>query len=741
MSESLDKMAGVFLDEANDLLDKLEDYLLDLEEHPDDMETISAVFRSMHTIKGSAGMFGYDKVSHFCHEAETTFDEVRNGRLAVTSKLITLTLQARDHIRNMLDDQNSPEINAETERLISEFQVILLQNDTSSASKPEEKPVPAAAEKPQGKPAEGNGSSFVISTPEPQKTAPEDQMAQSSAPDNNEEEVEKTWRISFEPALDIFMNGTRPHALLAELAEMGAVSITPFFSAIPSLEDIDPCQCYMSWDIILTTSKPENDINDVFIFLDPGSKVKISKLTEVDETGPQVPKKLGEILIEKNLVTQEEIDHALGNQKPLGTILTENKLVSKEAVQSALAEQKHLREQTEKKTQEVSNQTIKINSEKLDMLIDLVGELVTFNARMAQVSTQIDSSALSTLSEQGERLILQLRDTTMDMRMLPIGTIFTRFKRLVRDLSSQTNKQIELITEGAETELDKTVIEKLNDPLVHLIRNSCDHGVEAPEVREQNGKNPVGTVTLRAQHAGAFVLISIEDDGAGLNLEKIKSKAIERGLISPQDELTDEEAADLIFRPGFSTADKVSSISGRGVGMDVVKKDITSLGGTVTTTTKAGKGTCFTLKIPLTLAIIEGILIRNGEHYYVLPLSNVDQCIAFDPSLTRKGAFCSSIKIRDEMVPYIDLRTFFGMEEGRPEQQQMVIVNDQDTKIGIVIDNVIGNHQTVIKPLGKLYKNVEGISGATILGDGSVALILDIYKLSEIVKELDANNT
>lgn len=737
MSESLDKMASVFLGEANDLLDNLEDYLLELEEHPDNLDTVSAVFRCMHTIKGSAGMFGYDKVSHFCHEAETTFDEVRNGRLSVTSKLITLTLQARDHIRNMLENQSSPEIDAETERLISEFQVYLLQNENSPEDNEAEPPQKTSPE-PE---VQNKNTSFTISTLTPPETSQEDQMVKSEAVTNAAEEPETTWRITFEPALDIFMNGTRPHALIAELADMGSVSITPFLSAIPGIEDIDPCKCYMSWDIILTTTKTENDINDVFIFLDPDSKITISKLTDSDDTsGPQIPKKLGEILIERKLVTQEEIDHALGNQKPLGTILTEKKIVSKEAVQSALAEQKHLREQTEKKTQDVNSSTLKISSEKLDMLIDLVGELVTFNARMAQLSTQIDSSALSTLSEQGERLILQLRDTTMDMRMLPIGTIFTRFKRLVRDLSSQTNKQIDLITEGAETELDKTVIEKLNDPLVHLIRNSCDHGIEAPDIRELAGKPVQGKVTLRAQHAGAFVLISIEDDGAGLNLEKIKAKAIERGLINPGDELTDEEAADLIFRPGFSTADKVSNISGRGVGMDVVKKDITALGGTVTTSTKPGQGTCFTLKIPLTLAIIEGILIQIGDNYYVLPLSNVDECLAFDLSQTKKGAFCSSIKLRGEIIPYIDLRNFFNMEENRPDSQQMVIVNDQDTRIGIVIDKVIGNHQTVIKPLGKLYQNVEGISGATILGDGSVALILDIYKLSEIVKELDANN-
>ena len=323
--------------------------------------------------------------------------------------------------------------------------------------------------------------------------------------------------------------------------------------------------------------------------------------------------------------------------------------------------------------------------------------------------------------------------------MLPIGTIFSRFRRLVRDLSSETQKNIELVTEGAETELDKTVIEKLNDPLVHLIRNSVDHGVEPPDVRVAKGKAPQGRVTLKAQHAGAFVLITIEDDGAGLDLEKIRKKAIDKGLISPNDELSENQTADLIFMPGFSTADKVTSISGRGVGMDVVKRDIATLGGSVSISTKKGMGTKFTLKIPLTLAIIEGILVKVGDNSYVLPLSNVLECLKFQTSLP-ESKFCSTAKIREDMVPFIDLRNFFGIKTERPSQQQIVMVTDQDSKIGIVIDRVIGNYQTVIKPLGKLYHNVQGISGATILGDGSVALILDIYKLSDIVGKIDENN-
>ena len=746
MSDGLDKMADIFLEEASDLLEKLEDHLLRLEQYPEDADTIAAVFRTMHTIKGSAGMFGFNAVSRFTHQAENTFDEVRNGRVAVTSDLITLTLNARDHIRNMLSDPESKELVEETEKLISKFQVYLLENavDGAKVAKPAQKveSTPVSVQKEESSIAQTtvinqNDQVISINTKNAQETAQPQAQAQTPQPvDNDEPEV--TYRISFEPDLDVFMNGTKPHSLIGELADMGEISIIPFYSSIPSLKEIDPAKCYMSWNIILTTTKSLDDIQDVFMFLDNSSKIDIKKVADSNQDTQEI-KKLGEILIDKDIVTADEISAAIGNQKPLGQILTEKKVVSVEDVQAALAEQKHIKEQREKKLQEQNSQTIKVNSTKLDRLIDLVGELVTFNARLNQLSGGLHSSTLSTLSEQGERLILELRDTTMDMRMLPIGTIFSRFRRLVRDLSSETKKNIELITEGAETELDKTVIEKLNDPLVHLIRNSVDHGVESPEVRLANGKPAQGKVTLKAQHAGAFVLITIEDDGAGLDLEKIRKKAIDRGLISANDELTDAQTADLIFMPGFSTADKVTSISGRGVGMDVVKRDITSLGGSVSISTKRGVGTKFILKIPLTLAIIEGILVQVGDNSYVLPLSNVLECLKFQVTLP-ENKFCATSKIREDMIPFIDLRNFFGITTERPAQQQIVMVTDQDSKIGIVIDKVIGNYQTVIKPLGKLYHNVQGISGATILGDGSVALILDIYKLSDIVGKIDENN-
>ncbi|MDR2898511.1 MAG: chemotaxis protein CheA, partial [Spirochaetaceae bacterium] len=599
----MEKMSDIFLDEANDLLDKLEDLLLELEQHPDDAETISAIFRIMHTIKGSSAMFGFDAISSFTHEVETAFDYVRNGKVSVNSDLITMTLQTRDHIRNLLDNADDPETQETSKALIQKFKAYVAANGVGEL---QSAAAPAAAE--------------------PKK---EEAKKRSPKKDDDADAMETTYRIRFAPSPEVFLNGTRPHALLLELAHMGHITVSPYTSKLPTLSQIDPATCYMRWDIILTTKAARNAIEDVFIFLDSDSTIKIEPAAVYTDEDSIHPKRLGEILTEKHIVSDNDISDALSQQKQLGQLLTESKNVDPDEIQAALKEQKHIMEVSEKKGQETVSQTIKVSSEKLDQLIDLVGELVTFNARLVQMSQNIQHTVLSTLSEQGERLILELRDTTMDMRMLPIGTIFSRFRRLVRDLSSNLKKNIELVTEGAETELDKTVIEKLNDPLVHLIRNSVDHGVETPEVRRAMGKPETGKVTLKAQHAGAFVLITIEDDGAGLDKDKIIQKAVSKGLIPAGAELSEAEICDLIFMPGFSTADQISSVSGRGVGMDVVKRDITALNGTITTITKKGGGTKFILKLPLTLAIIEGMHVEIGGESFVIPLSAVLECIEF----------------------------------------------------------------------------------------------------------------
>lgn len=729
----LEQINEIFFEEASELLESLEGHLLSLEQNPDNPEIISAVFRVMHTIKGSSGMFGFDAISSFTHEVESTFDAVRNGSAPVTPQLISLTLKARDHIMDMLKGNVDEE---ESAALIQEFKDFMSAYPTSNKDQGSEK-----------KETEKNTSTSE------QKELPDSKQDEAPVLQTNVESTQQiacaeqtTWRISFTPSPDILQNGTRPSLMIKELTDMGTATVLFFTRQIPPLSEIEPTTCYVSWDIILTTCKSREEIQDVFIFLDKSSVIKIDKI-DIDIEGNN---RIGQILIDRKHISQSALEKILSQRKPIGQLLVEKNLISNESLQSALAEQTHIKNvaktknteslqtsQLNSSSQNVTQQSIRVNSEKLDQLIDLVGELVTFNARLGEFSTRENNPALMTLSEQSERLILALRDNAMDMRMLPIGTIFTRFRRLVHDLASDMHKDIELITEGAETELDKTVIEKLNDPLIHMIRNSVDHGIESKEERLAKGKPAQGIVKLIAQHVGAFVLIIISDDGAGLDKEKIYKKAIDKNLIAPGTEISDSDIYSMIFLPGFSTSEKVTAVSGRGVGMDVVKKDITALGGTISIETQQGKGTDFILKIPLTLAIIEGMLVQIGNSIFVIPLTNIQECMEFSPADGDEDKICSHIDARGEFLPYINLRRWFEIDAPLPPSQQVVIVNDQDSKLGVVVDRVIGNHQTVIKPLGALYRNVEGLSGATILGDGSVALILDIFKLSNVVKNTE----
>lgn len=704
----LEQINSVFFEEANELLESLEGYLLTLEENPHDTEIISAVFRVMHTIKGSSGMFGFDDVSHFTHEVENTFDMVRSGTAPVTPELINLTLKARDHIITLLSGEKTEETENMSSSLIAEFKALMEPYKTPTIKTDKE-----AAGGNTSKSSEANTSSS-----------------------ENAGGGENTWRVTFEPSQEILFNGTRPSLIVREVAEMGKATVLLFGNGTPCLSEIDPQRCYLKWNIILTTTKSKNDIEDAFIFVDSNSTVKIEKIN-IDAEQTQ---RIGEILVSRKEISQETLDEILSAQKRIGEILIEKQLISRDTLTSALAEQSHIKaivqpsQDDKPKAEKVSSQSIRVNSEKLDQLVDLVGELVTFNARLGQLSQKMHNPSLLTLSEQSEHLILMLRDNAMDMRMLPIGTIFTRFRRLVHDLASDLHKNIELVTEGAETELDKTVIEKLNDPLIHLIRNAVDHGIETPEIREECGKNPQGTVTLSAQHAGAFVQITISDDGAGLDRNIIFAKAVEKGLIKEDAVISDNEVYELIFQPGFSTSKTVTAVSGRGVGMDVVKRDISALNGTVSINTKKGQGTDFILKIPLTLAIIEGMLVEIGKMTYVIPLANIVECLDFKAEYDEEGKICSNITSRGSLLPYINLRKYFEIVTDAPVSQQVVVVNDQDSKLGLVVDKVIGNYQTVIKPIGDLFQYVEGFSGATILGDGSVALILDIFKLAEIVR-------
>lgn len=678
-----------FRGEACELLAELETALLELEENPDDSEMIGRTFRAMHTIKGSGAMFGFTAISEFTHEVETVFDRVRNGIMPVGRALIDATLKSCDLIRAMLDgDQGVDE--AEKQRLAAIFRSM-------------------AHTGPGGEP-DGNSAVTV------------------AAVEKSDQEI--IYRIRFKPSREIFLSGTDPVLLLNELRDLGECSVVAHLNEIPPLEEIDPERCYTYWDIILTTRRGINAIRDVFIFVEEDSELRVEVIDEgggpVSETSR---KKLGEILVERGDLTPEDMAKVLGNQKRIGEILVETGLAEPSLVEAALVEQRRVREAQQRRQSKEAASSIRVPSDKLDGLVNLVGELVTVQARLTQTAVLHNDPHLTLIAEEVERLTSELRDSTLNIRMMPIGTTFSKFKRLVRDLSGDLGKEVEMITEGASTELDKTVIERLNDPLVHIIRNSIDHGIEAPEARQAAGKPRQGTVRLTAEHSGDCVFITIRDDGAGLDKDAIRAKAIERRLISETAELSEKELFALIFAPGFSTASKITGISGRGVGMDVVKQAIEALRGVIDISSRKGEGTTITIRLPLTLAIIESLLVKIGGDSYVLPLSFVEECVALTGEDIENAHGKNLANVRGHMVPYIPLRDRFMLTGNIPAIQQVVITNIDGERVGLLVDTVVGEHQTVIKSLGKAYSNVQGISGATILGDGTVALILDIPQL------------
>jgi two-component system chemotaxis sensor kinase CheA len=697
-----DQYRDAFKEEAYELLTELESSLLELEETPDDMDIIGRVFRAMHTIKGSGAMFGFDDIAAFTHEVETVFDMVRNGLVNVSPELIRYTLAARDQIKALLDASSggSGADSAEGDRIIAALRM-LLPSKTGEALEPAAIAESAGPETPPAGPVESI-----------------------------------TYRIRFKPATGIFFSGANPVALLNELRGLGACKVVAQRGNLPPLSEMEAELSYIYWDIILTTAEGIDAIKDVFIFVEDDCELKIDIIDDGGRLDNEADyKKLGDILVERGDLCPEEMTRVLSEQKRFGELLVEKGLVATDKVQSALIEQQHVRDIRQERQSQETVASIRVPADKLDILVNLVGELVTVQARLSQMAAIRSEAELTSVAEEVERLTSELRDNALGIRMLPIGTTFSKFKRLVHDLSRELGKEIEMTTDGAETELDKNILEKLNDPLVHLIRNCIDHGIEMPEARTAAGKSGKGTVHLGAVHSGDSVLISITDDGAGLDREAIRAKAVEKGLLSAGVELSDREIFAQIFAPGFSTAKQVTSVSGRGVGMDVVKRAIDALRGTIDLKSQVGKGTTVTIKIPLTLAIIESLLVKIGDDCFVMPLSIVDECV----ELTRKDVENSHgrnlANVRGGMIPYIQLRERFKIEGEPPLIEQIVITRINNAQVGFVVDHVIGEHQTVIKSLGRAYRNTQGLSGATILGNGSVALILDLPQIFDAAEK------
>ena len=505
----------------------------------------------------------------------------------------------------------------------------------------------------------------------------------SISPD--ERAVVRDWLIHFSPGPDLLRTGTNPLLLLRELKQMGSLQVTASVAGIPPLSELDPERCYVRWDLILTTGASRDEIRDVFIFVEDCCELSIEPVAGQSATQLSARQK-----------SWEE--------------------------QRANAGRRDCDKQD-------SASSIRVPAGKLDQFVNLVGELVTVQARLVEIAARRDDPEVTAVSEEVERLTTALRENSMSIRLLPIRATFERFRRLVHDLARDLHKEVELTIEGADTELDKTVIDQLNDPLMHLIRNSMDHGIESPEARQAAGKRPTATIHLAARHSGANVLISVSDDGRGIDADAVHARAIERGLTSADAKLTQAEIFSFILMPGFSTAKQVTDVSGRGVGMDVVNQSVEALRGSIDIASESGAGTSVTLRLPLTLAIIDGLLVRVDDAHYVLPLANTLECIELTSQDIERANGKHVANVRGEIIPYIRLRDFFGVRTERPEREQIMLAETEDGRYGFVVDEVLGDHQTVIKNLGRFYRHVQFVSGATILGNGSVALILDPHRL------------
>jgi two-component system chemotaxis sensor kinase CheA len=530
--------------------------------------------------------------------------------------------------------------------------------------------------------------------PAPAQVAPDGKEARL----DGEAQSIAEYHIEWSPHRDFFQNGSNPLGILAELAVLGTCRTTTKLDAVPPLEDLDTENCHLAFDLLLKTGKDENAIRDVFIFVEDRCDLRITRTA----------------------LTVSAVE-------PLRLTWSGLPAVGAGEANPASAEKRA--------PMADSASSIRVSAQKLDSLVDLVGELVIAQARLAELASGRADDQLLAVAQDIGRLSAELRDNTLDIRMVPIGTTFVRFKRLVHDLASELGKDIQLETEGAETELDKTMIERLFDPLVHLIRNSCDHGIEAPDVRRLAGKAAMGRLNLRAYHSGQNVFVEIEDDGAGLDPAAIRKKAIASGLLDEAVQLPPDELYKLIFLPGFSTARTITNVSGRGVGMDVVKRSVEALRGQVDIASELGKGTTIRLQLPLTLAIIEGLLVAVGDAKFVLPMSLVEECVELTALDIERAHENRLANVRGELVPYIRLREWFGHTGGRPSIEQIAITTIEGKRYGFVVDAVVGQHQTVIKSLGRMYQNVRGLSGATILGDGNLALIVDVPALLRSVQQ------
>ncbi len=662
-----------FIEEAFDLIQDLEKSALELSSDPGNEEHIEVIFRAMHSLKGGSAMFGFELIDSFTHQLEATYDMVRAGNLKVDEKLLNLTFKAIDHIKVLLADDDH--LDEETRNQHD----LLLQEITSVLNK---------------EPGDG-----------PKASNPAEAEASNS-------EGGATYFVRFVPKKEIMQNGTNPIRIVNELVALGENITFAFTDEIPPYNELDVLACYTSWTVLLYTDSSVDIIRDVFMFVVMDCELTIKSISNSN-------------LIQNKTFTDSLQEWYQKGDGPTLELIEQWNEKNKSSDQLPKATEKA---DTVFKNREQNISSIRVPSEKLDELINLVSELVTRQASLTLVSDRINNKEMITIAEDIEKITRRLRDNTFGIRLIPIDNMVTRFQRLVRELSQELNKEIIFQTEGTDTELDKTIIEGLIDPLMHIIRNSIDHGIESAEERKSLGKPEKGKIILKAFYSGANVFLQVSDDGKGIDTNKIFHHAVSKGLVSSDQELSEKEILDLTFLPGFSTAKNVTKVSGRGVGMDVVKRKISDLRGEISIETQLNVGTTLTIKLPLTLSIIDGLLVKIDETFFVIPLATVDKCFEFRHEKL-EHAINNLIYINDGHIPFAYLRKEFGIDTPPPEIEQVIVAEYGDTLFGLAVDQVIGEYQAVLTSLGKMFNGQDIISGATILGDGTVALVMDPNKI------------
>lgn len=673
---SLDKFTAKFVEEALDNVAIIEELLFNLESEPTNKEHIERLFRAMHTIKGGGAMFGFNDLSAFTHNLETIYDLVRNDKLAIDSDIISLTFESLDYIRQLLDlgDLTDPNDIARQNEYIARIQKYFGNNVTSA---PGAKPAPA-----------------------PVAAAP-------AAPVSSK----KNYLVTFEPFESLLNNGTNPFFIIEDLVALGDAKVVAYTDAVKTFAEFEPLTLRIKWQTILSTESDENDIKDVFIFVEDECKIDITLLPDGDILSQ------GEALT-KLIDTKKEQNQSLVKED-FAQFKQEKKVVEKKAEAP--------KAQAGGVTEKIA--TMRVASSKIDELVNAVSELVTMQAQFNLIAAKHNDATLLAVAEQMEKITRQLRDNSFEISLIPLQGELVRFQRLVRDLSKNLGKQIDFVVEGGEIELDKNIIEHLTDPLLHMIRNSCDHGIEMPDERISKGKNPKGTIKLKAFYSGSSVIIRVSDDGKGMDPDKLFKKAVEKGIVDAGAKLSKREILGMIFASGFSTAEKVSDVSGRGVGMDVVKSKIAEIRGDITIDSEIDEGTTFTLDLPLTLSIIDGLLTKVNNEQFVVPLSNIERILSMNEVQMNDSKLGKNFLYENERVMYVDLNEMFYQKEVDLTKSKILLVNYGGKRVGLVVDLIVGEFQIVVKPLGKFMRKVDMISGASVMGDGSLSLIIDTTRL------------